>query len=204
MRNSVKHTDVIITALTLNGIFFKCLYKHRMLAFCISAVLLPQSPEVKWTHSERNGNAERKCFISSKFCQMQSVVGVMLQVTDGWTNHPYTPSPSSPPVVVEEFNRSSKSVISTIAAWSEELLELLIELGMLEYTHPRTNTHRCTTCPGPNTCFSVPAIYSEAWCIAAGWQHGCCVQCFTPCRLSFTSQRAGRHSLSPWHRDTCT
>lgn len=47
--------------------------------------------------------------------------------------------------VVEEFNRSGKSVISTTVARSEELLELLIELGMLEHTHTHTAMQQQTS-----------------------------------------------------------
>lgn len=123
----------------------------------------------------------------------------------------------------EEFNRSSKSVISTTPAWSEELLELLIELAMLEHTHTpmhiHTHTHAVTpinTCPGHNTCFCAAAIYRQVWCGAAGLTgqlnttNGV-FNCFTPCRLSFASQRSqpaqpltmtltATHS----HTDTCS
>lgn len=92
---------------------------------------------------------EPKCIISPNFCQIQSAVGVMLQVMDEWTNHgkgcltlSRAHAHTSTCTAVEELNRSSKSVISTTPARSEELLELLIELGMLEHTH--THIHAPT------------------------------------------------------------
>lgn len=101
--------------------------------------------------------------------------------------------------LVEEFNRLSKSVISTTQARSEELLELLIELGMLEHTQTHTcRVHRQTPVQVVRPVFVCQLFMSGvARCCRLNnrWRR---VHCFTPCRLSFTSQRASRSAVSAW------
>lgn len=79
--------------------------------------------------------------------------------------------------VVDEFNRSSKSVISTTLARSEELLELLIELGMLEHTHtydhaPTHTPLRQQTPVQVTTPVFVCLLYAQVLCSAAGLHVG--------------------------------
>lgn len=106
--------------------------------------------------------------------------------------------------MVEEFNRSSKSVISTTTVRSEELLKLLIELGMPEHSH--THMHAPTHTQTPVQVMT-PVFVCLLFTVRHGavqladrrtQQHGRCVLCFTPCRLSFTSQRASQHTVSLW------
>lgn len=69
----------------------------------------------------------------------------MFRLWHGWMNKQWRIVPntltnthsciSTTYTALEEFNRPNKSVISTTQAPSEQLLELLIELGLLEHTH---------------------------------------------------------------------